>query len=114
MRTIARATGSRYTAYDLHSESPSRPGSRVELHRRARTEARVRHGRSAFVWNARVLPMGIPLGLLAGYLAWRRSRSEAAAVGTFAGVVLGSYGLGVLEFERYRRTYRAMHEGARR
>lgn len=48
--------------------------SRRALYADAREEARLVRGRKAFVWNGRVLPIGIPLAVGAGAFMWRRRR----------------------------------------
>lgn len=69
----------------------------------------MRRGRRAFVWESRVVPIGIPLGLIAGVIAWRRTRHRVITAGAFAGVVAGSFAAALLEFERSRRLYRSVH-----
>lgn len=85
--------------------TPSAPRSKAELLGRARHEARRSLGRAAFVRDARVLPLGVPIALgLAAYAYsravqsrrvlprdWRRpiasrrrSRSEAIAIAAAA------------------------------
>lgn len=52
------------------------PASRAELLLRARLEARAIRGRTAFIRQARLLPLGIPLAALAALAAVAGARSE--------------------------------------
>ena len=80
------------------------PRSRAELLRRARQEARLSMGRTAFVRDARVLPIGLPLGI--GFAALvvaarrpgalpRRHRARRDAELATAGLALGVLGVSV-------------------
>ena len=90
--------------------APNRPRSRAELLATARREARIARGRRAFVWQARVLPIGVPLGLALGTLTWQRQpRRRRRALGTaltVAGVAAGgvalAYAAAALEWKAHR------------
>ncbi|HEY7232896.1 MAG TPA: hypothetical protein VH539_02050 [Gemmatimonadaceae bacterium] len=80
--------------------------SRRALHADARDVARYVHGRDAFVWQGRVLPIGVPLAALAGVLTWRRRRSAIDAVAAALGVGIASYVEARVEWSVQRRRYR--------
>ena len=42
----------------------------------ARREARLARGEDRFVWKNRVLPIGLPAGIVLGTAAWLRGREE--------------------------------------
>lgn len=42
----------------------------------ARREARLSRGEQQFVWKARVLPVGIPAGIMFGALAWQAGEED--------------------------------------
>jgi hypothetical protein len=107
--------------------SPSVPASREQLLARARLAARVTRGRAAFVRDARLLPLGVPLAALAavGVLlaahererpVWRRysrrarraDQTRAAGLALLAaGGMLGATWLAArAEWERQERAYR--------
>ena len=77
--------------------------SRRALYANARAVARRVHGRDAFVWQERVLPIGIPLAAMTGVLTWRRRRSALDALGAALGVGLASYLEARVEWSVYRR-----------
>ena len=54
--------------------------SRRALRADAREEARLARGRDVFVWRARMLPIGVPLGAATGLVVWRRRRSATDAL----------------------------------
>ena len=83
-----------------------RPASRRALYADAREEARIVHGRNAFVWRGRVLPIGIPLAATAGLLTWRERRSTRDTIGAFLGVGVLSYLEARVEWSLRRRAYR--------
>jgi hypothetical protein len=89
-----------------------RPQSRAELRRRARLEARVARGKSVFVWEGRLLPVGLPLAALAGWVVWRRTRSEARAFAAAAGTLAGTFAAAQLEWKVQRRRHRKLHGSA--
>jgi hypothetical protein len=82
------------------------PESRRALYADAREEARLVRGRNAFVFRARVLPIGAPLAIAAGVLIWRRNRSARDTLALTAGVGLASYLEARLEWSLRRRAYR--------
>lgn len=80
--------------------------SRHALHADARAEARIAHGRKAFVWRGRVLPIGIPIAAAAGLLTWKRRRSTRDTVAAMLGVGVLSYLEARVEWSARRRAYR--------
>lgn len=42
----------------------------------ARREARIARGQRDFVWKGRVLPVGVPVGIVVGALAWWTGEDE--------------------------------------
>jgi len=80
--------------------------SRRQLHADARDQARHVRGRNAFVWQGRVLPIGIPLAAAAGLVAWRRGRSARDTLAVLAGVGVASYLEARVEWGLRRRAYR--------
>lgn len=81
-------------------------GSRRELYADAREQARLVRGRDMFVWQGRVLPIGLPLAAAAGVLAWRRNRSAQGTLAAIAGVGIASYLEARVEWRLRRRAYR--------
>lgn len=79
--------------------------SRRALHAGARAVARQVHGRDAFVWQGRVLPIGIPLAAATGVLTWRRRRSAIDALTAALGVGLAIYVEARVEWTVHRRRY---------
>ena len=80
--------------------------SRRALYADAREEARMVRGRDAFVWQGRVLPIGIPLAAAAGLLAWRSRRSTRDTLALIAGIGAASYLEARVEWSFRRRAYR--------
>ena len=80
--------------------------SRRALYSNAREEARLVRGRDAFVWQGRVLPIGIPLAAAAGLLAWRNRRSTRDTLAVIAGIGAASYLEARVEWSLRRRAYR--------
>jgi len=80
--------------------------SRRALYAEARDEARLVRGRNAFVWQGRMLPIGIPLAAAAGLLAWRGRRSARDTLAVFAGIGAASYLEARVEWSLGRRAYR--------
>jgi hypothetical protein len=80
--------------------------SRRALYADAREEARLVRGRNAFVWQGRVLPIGIPLAAAAGLLAWRGRRSTRDTLAVIAGIGAASYLEARVEWSLRRRAYR--------
>jgi len=80
--------------------------SRRALYADAREEARLVRGRNRFVWQGRVLPIGVPLAAAAGLVAWRRSRSARDTLAVLAGVGVASYLEARVEWGLRRRAYR--------
>ena len=80
--------------------------SRRELYDDAREQARLVRGRNAFVWQGRVVPIGIPLAAAAGILVWRRNRSTFDTLAALAGVGVASYLEARVEWSLRRRAYR--------
>jgi hypothetical protein len=80
--------------------------SRRQLYADAREEARLVRGRDAFVWQGRVLPIGVPLAAAAGLVAWRRSRSARDTLAVLAGFGVVSYLEARVEWSMRRRAYR--------
>jgi hypothetical protein len=80
-----------------------RPRTRSELIATARREARLVRGRDAFVWRARVLPIGLPVGVFAGALAARDMRRPGRAALVFGSTVVGvlavAYAAAILEWQ---------------
>lgn len=79
--------------------------SRRALYADARAEARIAHGRDAFVWRGRVLPIGIPIAAAAGVLTWRRRGSARDTLAAVLGVGLMSYLEARVEWGARRRAY---------
>ena len=80
--------------------------SRRALYADARAEARMVHGRDAFVWRGRVLPIGLPLATAAGVLTWRRRGSTRGTFATVLGIGVLSYLEARVEWSVRRRRYR--------
>lgn len=85
--------------------------SREALRRTARREARMSLGRSHFVWRDRVLPVGVPLGVLVGAAVWREDRRRGGpglspALGAALVTVAASGVAGLIEWRRFVRAYR--------
>ena len=80
--------------------------SRRVLYTDAREQARLVRGRNAFVWQGRVLPIGIPLAAAAGLLTWRSRRSTRDTLFTIAGIGVASYLEARVEWSIRRRAYR--------
>ena len=88
--------------------------SRDALRRTARHEARMSRGREHFVWQARVLPIGIPVAVGVGAALLRRERRRprralSAAVGAALLTVAASWIGATLEWELFERAYRREH-----
>ena len=79
--------------------------SRRALYADAGEEARLVRGRDAFVWQGRVLPIGLPLAAAAGVLAWRRNRSIRDTVFAGAGIGILAYLEARVEWSMRRRAY---------
>lgn len=79
--------------------------SRRALYAAARAEARMVHGREAFVWRGRVLPIGLPIAAAAGLLTWRRRRSTRDTFVTVFGLGVLSYLEARVEWSMRRRNY---------
>lgn len=84
--------------------------TREALYRTARREARMSLGRSQFVWHDRVLPVGVPLGVLVGAAVWRDDRRRGGAgwppaLGAALVTVAMSGVAGLLEWRRFVRAY---------
>jgi len=79
--------------------------SRGVLYADAREEARLVRGRNAFVWRARVLPIGLPLAAAAGLLTWRGRRSGRDTFAVLAGFGVASYLEARVEWSLRRRAY---------
>ena len=87
--------------------SALRPASsRRELHANARQEARQVRGRKAFVWNGRLLPVGLPLAVGAGAFVWRRRRSARDTLAIALAVGALSYLEARVEWSIRRSAYR--------
>jgi hypothetical protein len=84
--------------------------SRRALHADARAVARHVHGRDAFIWQGRVLPIGMPLAAMTSVLTWRRRRSVLDALAAALGVGVASYIEARVEWSVYRRAYRRRGE----
>lgn len=80
--------------------------SRRRLYADAREQARLVRGRNAFVWQGRVLPIGVPLAAAAGLFAWQRRRSTRDTLAVLAGVGIASYLEARVEWSLRRRAYR--------
>ena len=80
--------------------------SRRQLYADAREQARLVRGRDAFVWQGRVLPIGIPLAAAAGLVTWQRRRSARDTLAVLAGVGIASYIEARVEWGLRRRAYR--------
>jgi hypothetical protein len=80
--------------------------SRRQLYADAREQARQVRGRNAFVWQGRVLPIGVPLAVAASLVAWQRRRSTRDTLGVLAGVGIASYLEARVEWSLRRRAYR--------
>lgn len=80
--------------------------SRRQLYADASEQARLVRGRDAFVWQGRVLPIGIPLAAAAGLVTWRRRGSARDSLAVLAGVGIASYLEARLEWRLRRRAYR--------
>ena len=83
----------------------------------ARREARMSRGREHFLLNERVLPLGLPLGSVAGIVAWQlgarqrrgrrsRERGAALAVGAALATVAATWAFATLEWKAFERRYR--------
>ena len=81
-------------------------GSRRQLYATAREEARLVRGRKAFVWQGRVLPIGIPLAAGAGSFVWRRRRSAGDALAIAVAIGALTYLEARAEWTVRRRRYR--------
>ena len=111
--------------------TPPAPTSRAQLLARARLEARIARGRTAFVQRSRLLPLGVPLAALAaaGVLlnaathprpVWRRysrrARREDAQRTTALALLAAGGALGATwlaaraEWARHERRHRADHQ----
>jgi hypothetical protein len=71
-------------------------------------------GRERFVWEARVLPIGVPVAVAVGAAVWRRERRRprralSAAIGAVLLTAAASYVGAALEWELFERTYRREH-----
>jgi hypothetical protein len=80
--------------------------SRRALHADAREQARLVRGRNTFVWQGRVLPVGVPLAAAAGLVTWQRRRSSRDTLAVLAGVGIASYLEARIEWSLRRRAYR--------
>lgn len=80
--------------------------SRRRLYADAREQARLVRGRDAFVWQGRVLPIGVPLAVAAGLFTWQRRRSTRDTLAMLAGVGIASYLEARFEWSLRRRAYR--------
>jgi hypothetical protein len=80
--------------------------SRRHLYADAREQARLVRGRNAFVWQGRVLPIGIPLAAAAGFVSWRRSRSTRDALTAIVSIGVASYLEARVEWSLRRNAYR--------
>jgi hypothetical protein len=107
----------------------NRPASKTELLARARDAARISLGRAAFVRDARVLPIGVPLALGVAAIVYsralhdgrdwrrlwrprRRGQGDALALAATAlvGAVALSYVGARVEWELRRRAWREREE----
>ena len=89
----------------LRRNSLRQAASRRELYADAREQARLVRGRNAFVWQGRVLPIGLPLAAAAGFLTWRRRGSARDTIAAIAGFGLASYIEARVEWGVRRRAY---------
>ena len=80
--------------------------SRRRLYADAREQARLVRGRDAFVWQGRVLPIGVPLAAAAGLVSWQRRRSARDTLAVLTGVGIASYLEARVEWSLRRRAYR--------
>ena len=80
--------------------------SRRQLYADAREQARLVRGRDAFVWQGRVLPIGVPLAAAAGLVTWQRRRSTRDTLAVLAGIGIASYLEARVEWSLRRRAYR--------
>lgn len=80
--------------------------SRRRLHAAAREQARLVRGRNAFVWQGRMLPIGVPLAAAAGLVTWQRRRSTRDTLAIVAGVGIASYLEARIEWSVRQRAYR--------
>jgi hypothetical protein len=80
--------------------------SRRVLYADAREEARLARGQRAFVWNGRILPMGVPLAVGAGAFVWRRRRSTRDTLAVALAVGALSYLEARVEWTLRRNAYR--------
>ena len=80
--------------------------SRRQLHADARAQARDVRGRDAFVWQGRVLPIGVPLAAAVGLVTWQRRRSTRDTLTVLAGIGIASYLEARVEWSLRRRAYR--------
>ena len=87
--------------------------SRRALHASAREEARLARGRKAFVWNGRVLPIGLPLAVGTGAFVWRRRRSTRDTLAVAIAVGALSYLEARVEWTLRRNAYRRNDESRR-
>ena len=76
----------------------------------ARQQARMARGRNAFVWRARVLPIGLPLSAAAGLVSWRRRRDVGETVAAALGMLGATLLVSRLEWEVRRRAYERRQE----
>ena len=79
--------------------------SRAALAADARAEARLVRGRNRFVWNGRVLPIGVPLGAATGLVVWSRRRSMRQAIAFAALATATTYFAARIEWEMHRASY---------
>lgn len=106
------------------------PRSKSELLARARQEARISLGRAAFVRDARVLPIGVPVALGVAAAVYTRTvrrrqrewlplprvqrRAQRNAVGFATAALLGAVAVAYvearIEWEVRRRTWRALQD----
>ena len=101
------------------------PRTKGELLARARQEARISLGRAAFVRDARVLPIGVPIALGVAAIVYtktarprrrwnaiaRRRETDPLTVAAAAlvGAVAVSYVAARVEWDVRRRAWRALH-----
>jgi hypothetical protein len=67
-------------------------------------------GRKAFVWNGRVLPIGVPLAVGASAFVWRRRRSARDTLAVALAVGALSYLEARVEWTVRRNAYRNRRE----
>jgi len=84
--------------------------SRRELYATAREEARLVRGRKAFVWNGRMLSIGVPLAVGAAAFVWRRRRSSRDSVAVALAMGALSYLEARVEWSMRRNSYRRRRE----